>query len=332
MTDQKFLDLSRPFETVEHWKPMTQSLQFPHVSEGGELPLRIVERSFKAGCFEQASLDIKAFENGQVLMSPSHVSRFLHLKAWVQARRGHLDGVEMLNYLHAYNNLGLSQIADFLYVLRFTSLSPRPAMADYIHSALNRFGGQPTDEMPACFREHWGAYLVWCGQLAEAESILEGAVRSTMDDTPDYHRRVTTLANAKRRLGKCDEARALLEKARQDQQRTCCHGDLADFTLPNLAKVLCEADPAAARNLLAEAKAMQSRARNRLGLVRTLLLEARLAARGDVPPHTNEAVLALSAEVPSLATCALFQKIMALWVTWTHDFRAVENGDVFWGL
>jgi len=265
-------------------------------------------------------------------MSPSHVRRLLRLKAFVQARRGHLDGVEMLNDLHDRNELGLSQIADYLYVLRFSALSPRPAMADHIHSALNRFGGQPTDQMPASFREHWGAYLVWTGQVAEAETILEGAVRSSAGEERECGRRLVTLANAKRLLGKTDEARAHLEEARRQQEQLRLKADLTDFTLPNLAKLMADTDLPAAQMLLLQAKTDQARTRNRMGLIRTLLLEARLAARSAVPPHSNEAVLALSPEVPALATCALFQKIMSLWVTWTRNSHAAENGDVFWGL
>ena len=100
----------------------------------------------------------------------------------------------------------------------------------------------------------------------------------------------------------------------------------------NLAKARFESDPSAARALLIEAKAIQSRNRNRLGLVRTLLLEARLAAKTGSPPQGSETILALSGEVPSLANCQLFKKIIEHWDAWTRDPQVVESGDSFWGL
>lgn len=332
MAEQKFLDLSRPFEDAEHWKPFAAPQQVPNASDEGNLALRIVERSFHEGSFEKASHEIRAFEQGNIFMSPPLVTRFLRLKAWVQARRGHLDGVEMLNYLHDRSDLGLSQIADYLYVFRFSALSPRPAMVDYINSALNHFGGQPTDDMPASFREHWGAYLVWTGQVAEAEGILEGAVPSGVSEERAHGRRLATLGNLKRLLGNTDQARSLLEQARQQQLEHKLFGDLTDFTLPNLAKLMANTDLPAARTLLSQAKTDQARTRNRLGLIRTLLLDARLAARGDVSPHSNDAIVVLAPDVPSLATCELFKQIMDRWEIWTHDFTVVEKGDIFWGL
>jgi len=140
------------------------------------------------------------------------------------------------------------------------------------------------------------------------------------------------LANARRLLGQAGPARELLEEARRQQLQHHFLGDLADLTLPNLAKLMADSDLPAARSWLGEAKLMQARSRNRLGLIRTLLVEARLAARGDSPPHSNEAILALAQGVPSLATCELFNKIIQRWDAWARDPGATENGDVYWGL
>jgi len=197
---------------------------------------------------------------------------------------------------------------------------------------LNRFGGQQTDQFPPTFSEHWAAYLLWCGQAREAEPILEGVVHATPRNKPECLRSLAALANAKRLLGKTDAARTLLEEGRQQQQEHRLYGDLADFTLPNLAKLISETDPVAASAVLADAKVSQSRNRNWLGLVRSLLLDARLAVRGELLPHSNEAVLTLAASVPALVNCQLYRQIMESWEIWTHDAQATKNGDVFWGL
>jgi hypothetical protein len=294
--------------------------------------VQTIEHGFNEGSFETTYRNIRMLEAAQVLMSPSQYLHLARLKAWTQSRRGQLDGIDLLNRICDTNNLSLSQTADYLFVLRFSGLSPRPEMADYIHSALNRFGGQQTDQFPPTFREHWAAYLLWSGQAREAEPILQGVVNTTPRDKPECLRSLAALANAMRLLGQTDAARTLLEEGRQKQQELRFYGDLADFTLPNLAKLISETDPVAASTVLADAKTMQSRNRNWLGLVRSLLLDARLAVRGELLPHSNEAVLTLAASLPALATCPLFQQIMANWEDWTHDLQATKNGDVFWGL
>lgn len=226
----------------------------------------------------------------------------------------------------------MEETADYLQVLRWAGLAPRPEMQNYIQSALERFGGPQADSWPASFREQWAAHLLWCGKTVEAELLLEGTVRSNAGAVPQSHRRRALLGNAKRLLGKLDEARSLLEHTRKQQQELRLLGDLADFTLPNLAKLIYQTDASAARTLLAQAKAIQSQNRNRLGHIRTLLLEARLSAPGYVTPPLKEAMLALASQVPCLTTCGLFQRIMKGWEVWTHDLLVLENDDAFWGL
>lgn len=241
-------------------------------------------------------------------------------------------GVELLNRIGDPRNLTIDQVTDYLLVLRFSGLAPRPEMAAHLQAGFNWRGDRENVCLPMGFREHWGAYLMARGQWAEAETILEGVVQSRTDETRVLNRSRATLANAKRLLGKTAEARSLLEQARPQQLENHFQGDLTDFTYPNLAKLLCVTDPSAAVTLLSETKLIQSRARNRLGLIRTLLLDARLAASSNATPHGNEAILALSPEVPALATCKLFQQVMERWEIWTHDPGVTENGDVFWGL
>ncbi len=332
VSDRQYLNLSNPFEAVERWKPFPALEVAADFPEQCELHLQMIEKRFLEGAFEQASLEIRMMDLLRTPLAAPQVSRLLRLKALVQARRGHLDAVQILNRAHDANALGLEETAEYLYALRCSALAPRPEMREYVHSALNRFGGQQTDSLPASFREHWGAYLVWCGKTAEAETILEGALRSTPPGIHQSHRRRALLGNVKRLLGKVEEARLLLDEARRQQQEMRLLGDLADFTLPGLAKLICRADEQSARAVLAEAKGLQSRNRNRLGHLRTLLLEARLGPAADSAPHLKDAMLTLASQVPSLATCTLFQQIMERWEVWTHDLCSTGDADPFWGL
>ncbi|MSU57201.1 MAG: hypothetical protein EXS35_03300 [Pedosphaera sp.] len=331
----RWLDLSRPFATTEEWKTAPTPAAAPE-DTGAELlfdrRLSRVESLYEQGLFEDASQEIRNVESRLALMPAFQRIRLARMKAWVQARRGHLDGVEILNHISDTQNLNTGQVTDYLLVLRFAGLAPRAEMEAHIQSVLNGRTDRDLADLPVGFREHWGAYLLAQGRLNEAETILETAVNARGDESRVLNRCRATLANAKRLLGKTDEARALLEEARAHQRENRYLGDLTDFTNANLAKLFSPTDPSAAIILLSETKLTQSRAHNRLGLIRTLLLEARLAASSTAAPHGNDAILALAPEVPALATCKLFQKILARWESWSRDRSVLENGDVFWGL
>jgi proteasome accessory factor A len=327
LSEKKFLDLSEPFPAVEKWR----ELRPPSAGESDvpRLFLQLVERHYHEGCFEHAAAELEGLET---LERNLRLDSLRRLKALVQARRGQLDGLACLDRTTEVRNLGAEKLADQLFVLRFMALAPRPEIEGVFRCVLHHCGLEHLGLLPASFQEHYGAYQVWCGHAAEGEAILAGVLDLLERGTPAHPRCLVELANAWRLLGRAGPARELLEEARRQQLQHRFLGDLADLTLPHLAKVMADSDLPAARAWLAEAKLMQSRSRNRLGLVRTLLLEARLAARGDAPPHTNEAILALAQAVPSLATCELFNRIVQRWDAWARDPRATENGDVFWGL
>lgn len=327
LSEKKFLDLSEPFQAVEKWRRLPAAP--PSDAAVFRTFLRLAERDYHEGCFEYAAAELEQLE---MLETGLALNSLWHWRALVQARRGQLDGLACLDRISEVRNLGAEKLADQLFVLRFMALAPRPEIEGIFRCVLHHCGLENLALLPASVREHYGAYQVWCGHAAEGEAILAGVLDLLERGTPAHPRCLVELANAWRLLGRAGPARELLEEARRQQLQHRFLGDLADLTLPHLAKVVADSDLPAARSWLAEAKLMQSRSRNRLGLVRTLLLQARLAARGDTPPHTNEAILALAQQVPSLATCELFNQIVQRWDTWARDPRATENGDVFWGL
>ena len=332
LNGRRWLDLSQPFALSEEWKPVSRATEDENPGLAFEPRFAGIDNLYQRGCFEEAAQEIRALESRLALLPGVQPYRLLRLRAWVQARRGHLNGVDILNRINDPEHLTIDQITDYLLVLRFAGLAPRPEMEAHLAAGLRWRGNRDNTCLPAGFREHWGAFLIARGQLTEAESMLEELVRSRTNEMRVVNRCRAVLANAKRRLGKTAEARALLEHTRQQQLEHQFHGDLADFTLPNLAKLLCETDPDTARAWLVEAKTLQSRTRNRLGLIRTLMLDARLAALGNLAAHTPEAIRALSPDAPALTTCQLFRQIMERWGQWAQTSSVKENGDVFWGL
>ncbi len=328
VSQRKFLDLSDPFQAVEEWQELWTAPAAGRAEEPG-LFLQVVERHYHEGCFEQAGTELAELEDMGPLLWPDS---FRRLRTLVQARRGQLDGLACLNELQDFLNLSAEALADQLFALRFMGLAPRPEIEGVFRCVLRHCEAEHLSRLPASFREHYGAYQVWRGQAAEGAAILADVLSLLDRGKPVHPRCMVELANARRLLGQAGPARELLEEARRQQLQHHFLGDLADLTLPNLAKLMADSDLPAARSWLGEAKLMQARSRNRLGLIRTLLVEARLAARGDSPPHSNEAILALAQGVPSLATCELFNKIIQRWDAWARDPGATENGDVYWGL
>ena len=107
-------------------------------------------------------------------------------------------------------------------------------------------------------------------------------------------------------------------------------GDWADFNLTCRAKI--EPDLRTAGHLLRKAKAIQTEYDDRVGLCRTLLLEARLTPRPLVASLRRTAVLRLRDELPALAACPLLTRILDNWRDWARGSQPDEHGDRFWGL
>jgi len=333
LEERKFLDLSDPFEATEKWKPIPEIAEAAEAVPDRQLSpaermLAECEQLYFAGRFEDAYRLVVELEAARDGLEDHQRRRLLRARAWVQCRRGWLDAMACLNELYQ-GDLSLGEIANYLLVLRFGGLTPRPEMEAWIQRGLNVCSR--LELLPETFKEHWGNYLLAIGNATEAERVLDSAVRSVRGDHRLLSRTLAPLADAKRILGNRAEARELLEAARRMQTRLRLETDLADFTLPNQAKLIGNAEPDSARACLKEAKKIQERLGDRLGLARTLLLEARLG-NGGVAARRRNAVLDLQRELPALAECRLLARILARWEAWTSDPGAAEHQDVFWGL
>ena len=114
------------------------------------------------------------------------------------------------------------------------------------------------------------------------------------------------------------------------QQENGCRGDQSDFTFASLAKWERRCQPAL--NWIQRAKQAQSLAHNRMGLVRSLLLESRLRGDRQLAAESRAVVRGIRQQLPALAQCALLTKILANWDGWVGGQTPESEGDDFWGL
>lgn len=329
----QWLDLSEPFESAEEWKPIKRNRTEPVFSDPAvELGITRIEQLCHRGRFEEAHLEIQNIEAEHTLVWRIQHARLTGLKSVVQARRGQTDAIDYLELASSRRRITGERLAKYLLALRFSGLVPSKEVPNHLREKLDRLSRESLNRLPFAYREYTGVLLTLEGKLLEAAAILEGGINESIGETPGLNRRRAALANVKRLMGDTEESELLLKRACDSQRTFELEGDLVDLTLPNLAKLASADDPSAAAQWLSEAKSIQIGSRNRLGLVRTLLLEARLAALRGATPHNNEAILAISRKAPALGECRLFQEINDRWEEWSRDPNAQVNGDVFWGL
>ena len=93
-----------------------------------------------------------------------------------------------------------------------------------------------------------------------------------------------------------------------------------------------EARPADGIRWLERAKAVQQRNRDRVGLVTTLLLEARLSDDQMLIEENKVQVRAIRNELPALCQCPLLDRIMDHWDAWIDPDEIDREQEDFWGL
>ena len=210
---------------------------------------------------------------------------FVRLSAWVQTRRGFLDGPAILAELGPNQEpLPLWLITDYAFVFRFCGLAPSPELAIWLRKGEDRLRQEPAETLDtvAAFREHQGYALLIEGQLRKAAKVLKQACHvcgASGDNARILCRALVTLAEVYRRTGAVARAQRSWTRPWQRKSEHHFRGDLADLSLPCLAKL--QTDPARARSILADAKEIQVELASRVGEARTLLLEARFAADAD---------------------------------------------------
>ena len=260
--------------------------------------------------------------------------------AWVQARRGYLDGPACLDRSAAPRGADDNLITDYVCVYRFEGLSP------FCWGELTRWiqRGLPLLDPDAppnavffdrtAFREHHGYALLHAGKPEAALQVLETAYRAERSANRGpriYGRLLATLGETHRVLGGRCRALALFREAQRLQTEGEFRGDLAEFTLTGLAKLARTRNKALA--LLERVRLLQTEVDADVGLARTWLLEARLSGERAVVEESRRKVESLREHLPGLAACPLLQTILTHWDEWTGGGPSpTANRDEFWGL
>ena len=295
--NRRHLDLSEPFAAEAKWSdsptpdipwemrirsPLRESaVRFAFVCES----LARARTLYDQGRCDEAHWKLEQVRPLRESFNADNRQSFLRLSAWVQTRRGFLDGPAILAELAPHEGpLPLWLITDYAFAFRFCGLAPSAELAVWLRKGEDRLRQEPAETLDtvAAFREHQGYALLSAGQLRKAAKVLKQAchlLRRSGDNARVVCRASVTLAEACRRMGAVARAQALLDEAMAAQTEHHFRGDLADLSLACLAKL--QTDPARARSILADCKNIQVELVSRVGEARTLLLEARFAADAE---------------------------------------------------
>jgi len=335
---RKMLDLSEPFPEAPRWKALPRGMPAVSMALHQELRQRFSQLRMlqDSGQYEAAFQALQEMRLHEDFFEPPDRCEFLRLLAWVQGRRGFLDGIPALEELVQLRPMSFSLANDFVCTYRYQGLIPPPAIEPWIEKG-RQFMEQPAASHQGTsvpFLDHWGYTRLRNGQAGEARWLLQRAcLPESLHAANDgaAGRALADYADACRALGLREEAAQSLEKAGQLQLENQAGGDYADFTLTGRAKL--ESHPARALALLAEAKEIQVDNGNLMGETRTLLLEARLLRNARVTTAYKSRLHELREQRPALSQCRLLAKILDHWKAWTGGNPDPEGGsDAFWWL
>jgi hypothetical protein len=332
------LDLSNPFVSEEKWQPAPARFRDPDNSMQGHLRRMLGEarRRHDCGDHEGAAAILREMEGLLPALDLESRLEYLRLRAWIQSRRGFLDGTRALDDLAQLESMDLSLANAYVCVYRYQGLIPPRAIEPWIRRGREFLSPRPdpSDGAALPFLGHWGYSLLRNGRLDEALHTLEDAchpIRREGANVSAIARALADCGDACRAVGHRGEATTLLDEANCLQEEHRLEGDLADFALTYRAKL--ETDSARALELLGQAKDIQTRLGNVMGETRTLLLEARLLRNCNVTARHKARLHELRGMRPALSQCRLFGKILNKWETWTNGASDPDGGgDSFWWL
>jgi len=287
-----------------------------------------------------------AYDHGDYGAADGHLGRLellveqpprevLRLRAWVQSRRGFMDGLDLLAGVHGAEPANLDAVCDYLCVYRFGSLAPDPLGEPTLARGLEMLRATPEAESdPSAtfpFREHAAAALLRTGRVEEASQLIDVDSGRLSSNPPHIaSRMLATAGDTYRMLGDRATARRLLNKASRQQEECELSGDRANYTLTALAKL--ETSRSKSLAWLSAAKQQLLTRNDRVGIVRVLVLEARLSGDPGISAANREAALRYQCCVPTLARCPLLASILAGWEAWVGGEMLGDNPDPFWNV
>ncbi len=332
------LDLSEPFISEEEWQPVPARAR--DRDNGLQVHLRELLSEARMrhdrGEHEAAAAILPQIEGFQDAFGLGLDPEYLRLRAWIQSRRGFLDGITALDALAQSQPMTLSLANAYVCVYRYQGLIPPRAIEAWIRRGREFLSPtpDPSDGAALPFLGHWGYCLLRNGRADKAIVTLQDACQPNRRESAipaAIARAVADHGDTCRALGQHSEAAALLEEAQRLQAEHDLEGDLADFAMTYRAKL--ETNPARALELLGQAKTIQTRLRNVMGEARTLLLETRLRRNPVVTAQSKARLHELHGMRPALSQCRLLAKILDNWEAWTSGAADPDGGtDLYWWL
>ncbi len=331
----RVINLSDPFlnETPD-WEASPRGA-LPRFDPASQL-LAEVDRHYNRGEYQAAWDDLQALCQIYHRLQHSATDRTLQLTAWVQSRRGYIsEALRALDELSSRGPLDLERINDNLSTLRFNGLVPQPGpMLPWIRQAEELLAQPGAHSVPArfAFLGHKAALLVQARRLDDARDALEESLaiaQSHNSQSRVLARNLCDLAEVHRLRDHPGSARDCLGRAQLIQATHHYDGDFAEFNLPRRAKLAT--DPAVAKGSLNQARLIQRRLHRRVGMAKTVLLQARLFPSLWHNQRRKRILLAWQRAVPMLRDCSLMLRIMAGWDQWVGGDNGSDE-DLFWGI
>ena len=331
----RVINLSDPFlnETPD-WEASPRGT-LPRFDPASQL-LAEVDRHYNRGEYQAAWDDLQALCQICHRLQHPATDRTLQLTAWVQSRRGYIsEALRALDELSSRGPLDLERINDNLSTLRFNGLVPQPEpMLPWIRRAEELLAQPGAHSVPArfAFLGHKAALLVQARRLVDARDALEESLaiaQSHNSQSRVLARNLCDLAEVHRLRDHPGSARDCLDRAQLIQATHHYDGDFAEFNLPRRAKLAT--DPAVAKGCLNQARLIQRRLHHRVGMAKTVLLQARLFPSLWHNQRRKRILLSWQRAVPMLRDCPLMLRIMAGWDQWVGGDNGSDEA-LFWGI
>ncbi len=332
------LDLDDPFAAEPAWRPFEpevedhaggQSLMMTHL-------LSRVLRQYDRGQYEEAAALLAHVRRHVDSLSPHQRSELARLTAWVQGRRGQLDGIDALREIHGDEPASLAVLGEFVCGFRYRGLRPQREIEPWLDRVERAVAANPEGDVvsAATSRSHAAAHHLRRGRPRKALLALLDLKRSPIFATLHAHvqaRILADLGDAYRVLGYKAKAERAVDDADALQREHHFEGDRAELTLAHRAKLLRD-EPERALPILAEARGTMIALRNRIGETRVLLLECRLSRDPELHESARQRILSLRESVPALSRCDLLDHILSHWTEWTSGDMIEGERDWFWNL
>ena len=326
------LDLSDPFEQHEKWTKSRHEVPLRSSHLRLRDPMREVERAYDRGDYERV---VGILRDAGAALPGAGRSETDRMLAWAQARRGFLDAPDILRRLlpAAADAPPLWLITDFVCAYRFGGgFHPDQQIAEWIrlgHEVVNdQFQGDSGQDL-ALF-EHEGYYLLCRNELSAAEEKLNAICQQGVTGRRYAARAAASLSEVYRRQGRLTESLRMQKQAAREMALRHRDGDLADFALPQLAKLQDNAVQAV--TILDQALGVQRGLGSLVGEARTLALRARLHEGRLDTDEIKQRLEQVKTQRPALEQCAVLARLLSDWDRWIGPLKPDENDDIYWGV